>query len=115
MQCREYVYKSIAETTKVFFVMFCLFRSFSCYSQGLRNDLILLKPITFIQKLPGTFATVVPIQGKNASFIPANFYTCNFGFFCRQELKMQQVHIPLVFRVGSMDYCNYLEQKPGYK
>lgn len=47
--------------------------------------------------------------------IPANFYAQHLEFFCRQELKMQQINVPLTFRVGTMDQCNYLEQKPGYK
>jgi hypothetical protein len=55
--------------------------------------------------------------------IPVNFlktilesyYAKGLGFFCRQEIKMQQAHIPVTFRLGSMDYCNQLEQKPGYR
>jgi len=47
--------------------------------------------------------------------IPQNFYTQHLGFFCRQELKMQEVHVPVTFRLGSMDNCNWLEQKPGYR
>ncbi len=48
---------------------------------------------------------------KIVSVIPQNLYTQHFSFFCRQELKMQQAHIPLAFRLGSMDYCDMLEQK----
>jgi hypothetical protein len=47
--------------------------------------------------------------------VPQNFYTTNLGFFCRQELHMEQRHVPVTFRLGSMDYCNRLEQKPGYR
>lgn len=59
------------------------------------------------------FNNTVPVI-KLAS-LEADYYTKHFGFFCKQELKMQQQHIPLTFRLGSMDYCNWLEQKPGYK
>jgi hypothetical protein len=52
---------------------------------------------------------------KNEFAIPQNFYTQHLSFFCRQELKMQEVHVPVTFRLGSMDYCNWLEQKPGYR
>ena len=52
---------------------------------------------------------------QNTQAIPLDFYAQHLGFFCKQELKMQQVHVPVTFRVGSMDQCNYLEQKPGYK
>ncbi len=52
---------------------------------------------------------------QNTQAIPLDFYARHLGFFCREELKMQQIHVPITFRVGSMDQCNYLEQKPGYK
>ena len=60
-----------------------------------------------LNTLPGTF--------QNIQAIPANFYAAHLGFFCKQELKMQQIPVPVTFRVGTMDQCNYLEQKPGYK
>jgi hypothetical protein len=47
--------------------------------------------------------------------VPQNYYTQHLGFFCRQELKMQQAKVPVTFRLGSMDECNRLEQKPGYR
>ncbi|HXS37659.1 MAG TPA: hypothetical protein VN721_13225 [Flavipsychrobacter sp.] len=47
--------------------------------------------------------------------VSQDFYAKHLTFFCRQELKMQQVHIPLQIRVGSIDNSNYLEQKPGCK
>ena len=46
--------------------------------------------------------------------LPANFYTTHMGFFCKQELQLIKRNIPVHFRLGSMDQCNYLEQKPGY-
>lgn len=45
--------------------------------------------------------------------IPPDLHTRQFSFFCRQELKMKKAHLPLAFRIGSMEYCNWLEQKPG--
>lgn len=51
----------------------------------------------------------------NPHTIPANLHTQHFGFFCRQELHMQQAKVPLSFRLGSMDLCNRLEDKPGYR
>jgi hypothetical protein len=62
-----------------------------------------------------TFTQIKPHNYSNVSFIPQSFYTTGLPFFCRQELKLQQAHVPLIFRVGSVDNCNYLEEKPGYK
>ena len=47
----------------------------------------------------------------NAPIIPTDYYTRGFGFFCKQELKMHDAHIPISFRLGSFDYCDRLEQK----
>lgn len=51
---------------------------------------------------------------KTVFVLPADFHTRQFGFFCKQELRMQRAHIPLSFRLGNMDMCNLLEQKKGY-
>lgn len=54
-------------------------------------------------------------KDKSVQPIPLNLYAKSLGFFCRQELNMQKAHMPVTFRLGSMDYCNRLEQKPGYR
>ena len=44
--------------------------------------------------------------------IPSNLATCDYGFFCRQELKIEKTtNIPFRFRLGSLDQCNYYEGK----
>src|SRR6185312_4031730 len=52
----------------------------------------------------------------NLQPLPPAFYTQHLPFFCRQELKMEHtLHTPVKIRVGSIESCNYLEQKPGYQ
>ena len=95
--------------------------------------LLLLPAAAYAQlRLPATACdsvarTPIRMSHGNAAFIlnrtmspfeysiPRNYYAQHLTFFCRQELKMQQAHVPVTFRVGTMDQCNYLEQKPGYK
>ena len=44
--------------------------------------------------------------------IPSDFYTCNIGFFCKRELLIEKaIKIPLRFRLGSLQQCNYYEGK----
>ncbi len=46
------------------------------------------------------------------SIIPANLATCNYAFFCRQELKIEKAtNIPIRFRLGSVEQCDYYEGK----
>ena len=41
-------------------------------------------------------------------------YLDRLGFFCRQELRLDKLTpMPIRFRLGSMEYVNYLEQKPN--
>lgn len=48
--------------------------------------------------------------------VPANYYSKHTGFFCRYEIMMdKQVKLPVRFRLGSAEYCNFLEQKPAYR
>jgi hypothetical protein len=43
-----------------------------------------------------------------------DFLVSNEGILCHAEYKFQKVTtIPLRLRIGSLDYTNYLEQKPN--
>lgn len=53
---------------------------------------------------------------KRQPFIPSNFATCNYGFFCKQELQLEKkTHVPVKFRLGTLEQTNWLEGKSRYK
>ena len=44
--------------------------------------------------------------------IPADNYTRNFGFFCKEELQLQKRSgVNFSLRLGTLDQCNMLEGK----
>lgn len=44
--------------------------------------------------------------------IAEDFSTCTYGFFCREELKIEKAtKMPIRFRLGSLAQCNYYEGK----
>lgn len=51
------------------------------------------------------------VQQLKVPGIAPDMYTRNFGFFCRQELKMYKAHVPVSVRLGTMQQCNTLERK----
>lgn len=69
-----------------------------------------------VQPINLTVNTFNKEKTKALEPLPAAFYTQHLAFFCRQELKLEHlVHTPIKIRAGSVDACNYLEQKPGYQ
>lgn len=64
---------------------------------------------------PSLFATplsMAPGFQNVKQVVPADFYTCNIGFFCKKELLIEKAtKMPLRFRLGSLQQCNYYEGK----
>jgi len=64
--------------------------------------------------LPKTTVKPAVISTGSCVFIAPDFYTRNFGFFCKRELQFEKAtKIPLRFRIGSLQYNDYLEGKPN--
>jgi hypothetical protein len=62
---------------------------------------------SIIINAPFSFLSTQPII-----VISSNFYTQNFGFFCKKELQLEKaIKLPLKFRLGSVDQCDWLEGK----
>ena len=61
-----------------------------------------------------TARPVIKLNPLSCSIINADFYTRNFGFFCKKELQFEKAtKIPLRFRLGTLQYNDYLEGKPN--
>jgi hypothetical protein len=88
-----------------FLVVFLLIFSGNVFSQ--RKDSL----------VPRSFF-VNPVFSRNDSIRPSiiqpDFYSKHLTFFCKKELQIEKsTSIPFRFRLGSLDYTNYLEQKPN--
>jgi len=49
---------------------------------------------------------------ENVPALGNDYYAHHLGFFCQKELEFEKTtRIPLRFRLGSLEQCNYLEGK----
>ena len=108
-------------TMKYLFIFFILFFDITVQSADAQGIYIsqLKKETNYISK-PIQFMPLFSAQMRNSKSIlqkpvPENYYTRDFGFFCRRELKMEKMGTSVHFRLGNMDNCNTLEGKACYR
>ena len=52
------------------------------------------------------------LYNRFKTYLPANFYITQIGFFCKQEIKFEKItKIPFRFRLGSVEECDRMEGK----
>lgn len=116
----------MAERRYLFLVVLLMSLSGSIWSQSLALPAgratvisILIKPRPFVSKFG-----VSPVFGYNdctakspfrlINAPTSGFYPNSLGVICKTELKMDKITpVPLRFRLGSLDYVNWMERKPN--
>ncbi len=54
------------------------------------------------------------LQKKSVNGLSAHYYVDHLGLFCKAELRLEKaVSLPVKFRLGSVAYTDYMEQKPN--
>jgi len=68
----------------------------------------------FLQKNSPVFFEKNLYNQSLSSILPDRFYYNCLGFICKKEIQIEKVTtLPFRFRLGSLAYVNYLEQKPN--
>jgi hypothetical protein len=90
----------------VFLVVFLLSFNGKIFGQ----EKSVLPPIGFsLRSIP-----FIKTDSLKISIISPGFYAGHLGFFCKKELQLDKIAaISVRFRLGSLEYVNYMEQKPN--
>ncbi len=88
------------------------FRGLSLPGEILKSGVKNISPKPGIFSFTGYQAMISVNQDELLKAFPANFYYIHSGFFCKREWEFEKAtHIPLRFRLGSLDDCNAFEGK----
>lgn len=80
---------------------------------GFSSLLLLISLQCAAQQQIHAFAKSFNASGQ-VQVLPHNFYSNNLALFCKTELGMnKRLPFQFLFRLGSKNYVDYLEKKPG--
>lgn len=77
-----------------------------------QNNTVKVSAVKHFMKTYATLPTGISLPYTTQKVLSPNFYVKNLGFFCKQELKFEAATgIPFKFRLGSVQYCDWMEGK----
>ena len=97
-------------------ILIIFFATLSCKAQQSDTSKSLIAKTYKYQFSRSLALNAITSSDKNLlspfTVIPQNYYTQHFGIMCKKELAIEKAtKIPLRFRIGSLQQCNYLEGK----
>ncbi len=98
----------------IFLIIACVYQLSNLNGQGCTSlDLRRLTPLHL--RIPVERHATAKVPQQSALVVLPGWSVCDLPIFCKVEYQMaKHLPIPIQFRLGSVDYVNRLECKPGY-